>query len=127
MTVVLDASALLAWLIDEPGAEVVDNLLPDAVMSSLNWSEVVQKSIAREVDVNGFRADMESTGLRILPFNKADAECAALLWTRDNGLSLADRACLSLALENKWETWTADRHWTRVKLDVEVHLIRHRE
>ena len=127
MTVVLDASALLAWLIDEPGAEIVDNLLPDAVMSSLNWSEVVQKAIAREVDVTGFRVDMESTGLRILPFNKADAERAALLWMMDNSLSLADRACLSLALENKWATWTADRHWTRVSMDVEVHLIRHKE
>ncbi len=43
MTVVLDTSAVLAWLHDEPGADVVYPLLPDAIMSAANWSETWQK------------------------------------------------------------------------------------
>ena len=46
MTVVLDASALLAYLLDEPGAEVVEGLLGDARMASVNWAEVVQKALS---------------------------------------------------------------------------------
>ena len=46
MTVVLDASALLAYLKGEPGEEVVDSVLTESVISSVNWAEVVQKAIA---------------------------------------------------------------------------------
>ena len=65
MTVVLDASALLAYLREEPGAEVVDGLLADARMASVNWAEVVQTSLAAGVDVEGMQEDLQALGLRL--------------------------------------------------------------
>lgn len=75
--VVLDASALLAWLHDEPGGDQVEALLEVAVMSAVNWSEVLQKSVARGVAVEGLREDLEALGLQIEPFTIRDAEIAA--------------------------------------------------
>ncbi len=64
MTVVLDASALLAYLQDEPGDEAVEAVLAESVMSSVNWAEVVQKSVAAGVVVDGMREDLEALGKR---------------------------------------------------------------
>ena len=126
MTVVLDSSAVLAWLLDEPGAGVVDELLSDALMSSLNWSEVLQKSLMRNTDVTNLRTDMEVVGLTIVPFDVDDAEKTAHLWTVGKNLSLADRACLTLAIENELPVWTADSQWMRHATGADVHLIRKR-
>ena len=122
--VVLDASALLAWLHDEPGGDQVEALLEVAVMSTVNWSEVLQKSLARGVAVEGLREDLEALGLQIEPFTMRDAEIAAGLWkqTRALGLSLADRACLALGLRLGWPVITADRAWQA--LGDSVRLIR---
>jgi len=121
---VLDASALLAWLHDEPGGDQVEALLEVAVMSAVNWSEVLQKSVARGVAVEGLREDLEALGLQIEPFTIRDAEIAAGLWeqTRPLGLSLADRACLALGLRLGWPVVTADRAWQA--LGSQVRLIR---
>ena len=71
-----------------------------AAISSLNWSEVLQKSLAHGVEISGLRADMEALGLRILPFDATDAELAARLGSPGSGLSLADRACLALGFRH---------------------------
>ena len=122
--VILDASALLAWLQDEPGAEVVEAELAQAVMSSLNWCEVLQKSLARAVEVTGLRTDLEALGLTILPFDPDDAEAAARLWTPGSGLSLADRACLALGIRHSAPVWTTDRLWLRAATAATVQVIR---
>ena len=124
MKAVLDASALLAWLQDEPGAEVVEAELVSGAISSLNWSEVLQKSLAHDVDITGLREDMEALGLVIIPFDADDAEQAARLWSAGTGLSLADRACLALGLRHGVPVWTADRIWAEMSLGVKVHVIR---
>lgn len=124
MKLILDASALLAWLQAEPGAEVVEAELAEAAMSSLNWSEVLQKSLAHGVDIAGLQADLEALGLAILPFTASDAEAAAKLWTAGSGLSLADRACLALGIQHSVPVWTTDRLWTRVVTGALVHVIR---
>ncbi len=94
MTVVLDASALLAYLQDEPGSEVIDQVLAESLMSSVNWAEVVQKSIAARVNVDGMLDDLQIMGLRIEPFTPEDGELTGRLWsqTKQAGLSLGD-AC----------------------------------
>ena len=68
MKAVLDASALLAYLQDEPGSETIEPMLDESAISSVNWTEVVQKSIAGGVDVDGLREDVEALGLSLLPF-----------------------------------------------------------
>ena len=124
MKAILDASALLAWLQDEPGAGLVEAELAEGAISSLNWSEVLQKSLAHGVDITGLRQDLEALGMVILPFAADDAEQAARLWSPGSGLSLADRACLALGLRHGAPVWTADRLWTQTSLGVMVHVIR---
>jgi PIN domain nuclease of toxin-antitoxin system len=124
--VVLDASALLALLHGEPGSERVAAALETAAMSTVNWSEVLQKSLARSADIEGMEQELAGAGVRFVPFTTAQAERAALLWsqTRRHGLSLADRACLALALEQDSPVLTADRAWSRLGLGAEIELIR---
>ena len=126
MKAVLDASDLLAYLQDDPGSEAVEAVLVVAVVSSVNWAEVVQKSIAGSVDVDGMREDLESLGLTVLPFTPEEAETAGRLWpqTRSYGLSLGDRACLSLGLRLAIPVLTTDQIWTSLNLPVEVHVVR---
>lgn len=126
MTVILDASALLAFLQNEPGCDQVEAALPEAVISSVNWAEVVQKSIAAGVNVDGLREDLEALGLRIFPFTAEEAEIAAQLWqqTRQVGLSLGDRACLSVGIRLEAVVLTADQIWTTLSFPIAVHSIR---
>ncbi|MEX2431165.1 MAG: type II toxin-antitoxin system VapC family toxin [Dehalococcoidia bacterium] len=124
--VVLDASAILAFLLKEPGRDEVDRQLEAAVVSSVNWAEVVQKGLTHQLDAPGLREGLETIGLQIAPFTAEDAEGVATLWpqTRSFGLSLADRACLTLAHRLGLPAWTTDRVWARLTVDVEVHVIR---
>lgn len=126
MTVVLDASALLAYLLHEPGAEVVDGLLGDARMASVNWAEVVQKSLSAGVDVEGMREELQSLGMGVEPFLAVDGERAGQLWpiTQQQGLSLGDRACLSLALRLDLKVVTCDRAWAQLPLELEAQILR---
>jgi PIN domain nuclease of toxin-antitoxin system len=126
MTVVLDASAMLAYLQDEPGSEVVDGVLAESVMSSVNWAEVVQKLIAAGVEVDGMLDDLQALGLRIEPFTPEDGELTGRLWeqTRQAGLSLGDRACLSLGLRSQCPVLTSDRAWASLSLSLDVQVIR---
>ena len=126
MTQVLDASCLLAFLQDEAGAELVWPALSDAVVSTVNWSEVLQKSLQNRVDTEGMQQEFEEVGVVFVPFTGEQAALAARLWdaTRSHGLSLADRACLALALDRRLPVLTADRAWSSLRLDVRVQLIR---
>jgi PIN domain nuclease of toxin-antitoxin system len=126
MTVVLDASALLAYLQDEPGGEAIEGVLAEAVMSSVNWAEVVQKSVAAGVNVDGMREDLEALGLEIVSFTPEDGEMAGRLWlqTRQAGLSLGDRACLSLGMRLDVPVLTCNIIWTTLGLPLDVQMVR---
>jgi len=123
---ILDASALLALLHEEPGAERVEQVLDGALVSAVNWSEVVQKSLKRQADVSWMREGFTEVGVVFEPFTPAQAELATRLWdkTRRYGLSLADRACLALAMERKATVLTADQAWRELDLGVEIQFIR---
>jgi ribonuclease VapC len=123
---VLDASALLALLHSEPGAEIVEEAVEEAAISAVNWAEVYQRWLARGVDVTDLRADLEALGMQIVPFIVEDAEQAAELWslTRQHGLSLGDRACLGLARRLGLPALTADRAWLDISSGVDVQAIR---
>ena len=123
---VLDASALLAMLQAESGADVVEAVIDRGAMSTVNWSEVYERSVARGVNVGGLRAGVQALGLKILPFTVDDAEQAAELWpeTRVSGLSLGDRGCLTLAHRLGLPALTADRTWIGLTPEVEVQSIR---
>ena len=126
MSPVLDASALLAFLHDEPGADKVSAVLDGARVSTVNWSEVLQKSLRRQVVVDGMQGEFVDVGVVFEPFTAEQAERAARLWAevRGLGLSLADRACLALASELDATVFTADRAWSSLDLGIDIHLIR---
>lgn len=123
---VLDASALLAMLHREPGADVVQELLETAAISSVNWSEVIQKALDRQIEIEGLRQELEALGLQILPFTAALAETTARLRasTRRAGLSLGDRSCLALAAVLNLPAVTADRIWSDLELAIEIRVLR---
>ena len=123
MNDVLDASALLVWLQDEPGADEVR--VEGALVNSVNWSEVLQKADQHGVATADLREELEVLGLRFEAFGVAEGVRAAELWsvTRPHGLSLADRACLATASVHDAVAVTADRAWSGVE-GVRVRTIR---
>lgn len=126
MTGVLDASALLAYLHQEDGWEKVQAMMGERCIGAVNWCEVAQKTARKGLDVARVRSLLKEIGLAIVPFTPEQAESAAVLWehTKGQGLSLADRACLALALERKVPVFTADRAWVELGLDLDIQIIR---
>jgi ribonuclease VapC len=123
---VLDASAVIALLRGEPGAEVVAQRLDGSSVSSVNWSETARRLLDLGTRLSGLAAELQGAGLVILPFSAEDAEEAARLAapSRNLGLSFADRACLALAKRLDRVALTADRAWLGVDLGVRVEAIR---
>lgn len=123
---VVDSSALLAFSQGEEGAALVGPLLERSAICSVNWAEVLQRALSMGLEAQGKQEDLESLGVQIVPFIAEDASYTANLWssTRRAGLSLGDRACLSLAHRLGLPALTADRAWSSLGLDVEVRLIR---
>ena len=125
-TCVLDASALLALLQSEPGGDEVEKLLETAAICSVNWSEVAQKALDWQAEIEGLRQELEALGLEILPLTAPLAETTARLRpsTRQAGLSLGDRACLALAAVLGLPAVTADRIWPDLGLPIEIRVVR---
>lgn len=112
MTDVVDASALLTFLQDEQGADLVQGVLSrGSECSAVNWSEVAQKVRSVGGDWPLAVALLSSYGLVVRDATPDDAERAAALWRRGSGLSLADRFCLALGERRDATVWTADRTW----------------
>ena len=110
---VFDSSALLAYVLREPGgAEVHDHLLGGGSCSAANWAEVAQKSIVRGIDWSRARLLILAFGLVVEPVTMADAEAAARLWRMGSGLSLADRLCLALGERLGTDILTCDQAWS---------------
>jgi ribonuclease VapC len=111
---ILDASALLAFMLDEPGHEQVHAILDRACIHSVNIAEVVSKLIRKGVP--GLRAEqmIEELDLDVdqnLPVHQA-ALCGELVaHTRQQGLSLGDCICLAVAASKGSIAVTADRKW----------------
>lgn len=125
--IVLDASALLALLRDEPGAARVAEQLDGAVLGAANYAEVVGKLADAGVDTRGLGPTLRSAGVQIEPLSAGDGELAGVLRQLDGGsaLSLGDRCCLALACRvERPVVLTADRAWAGLEVPVEIQLIR---
>ncbi len=123
---VIDASALLALLNGERGADVVAEALPEGVISSVNLSEVVAKLCDTGVPENVIPRILRPLGLEIESFDEEQAYQAGLLstLTRSSGISLGDRACLSLAQKLGVPALTADKTWTKLSVGATIRVIR---
>mgnify|MGYP005867205547 CR=1 FL=1 len=125
--VILDASALLALLNSEPGQDIVEQLLPRSIMSTVNVSETISELYKKlNIDIATGKHMVETVIKEILPFSFEQAVEAAALRTHTSkfGLSLGDRACLSLAKERQYPVYTADTIWTKLDIGVTINLIR---
>ena len=125
---VLDASALLALLRNETGANAVADILDGALMSTVNVAEVVQIQAQQGVAAETSRMIFDSLPIIAMPPSREIAIAAGAMetMTRRKGLSLGDRFCLALAHDQSAIAVTADRAWTEIATDVgvEVQLIR---
>ena len=126
--VVLDASALLSLLKEEPGGTKVAEAIGGARMSSVNFAEVVSHFIHA-----GMPAHEVDAMLRPLPVTvvEADIELARMAGrlratTAEAGLSLGDRFCLALAQRDGLPAWTSDKQWRTIAhaIDAKIVVIR---
>ena len=129
---VLDASALLAYLHDEPGAEIVaDAIAEGSAISTVNLAEVLGRAAGHDGDPARLAEQMGTRGLlggaiAVEPFTEDDSLEVARLRpaTRAQGLSLGDRACIALARRLGLPALTADTAWSRLDLEVTLQQIR---
>ena len=125
---VLDASALLCLLFDEPGADRVERVLPDALISAANLAEVLSKLVDRGLDGGEALGDLRELDLEVVALDRAQAEAAALLRSvkREAGLSLSNWVCLALAQQRQAPALTTDPRQADVAsaIGVTVELIR---
>jgi ribonuclease VapC len=125
--IVLDASALLAVLNREPGADkLTPQLLMAAASSTVNLAEVQGKLVDRGLNPDDAWEATLSPICEVVAFTPEHAKLAGtlIIHTRALGLSLGDRACLALGLALKAPVYTADKSWKNLKLGVRIHVIR---
>lgn len=124
--IVLDASAFLAFLFQEPGSDMVAGRLADSCMSTVNLAEVVGRFARDGHDVRAVLTRLTESAVEFVPFLPEDAAITASLTpiTQNLGLSLADRACIALAISRGVPVLTADRAWAALEIGVKVELVR---
>jgi PIN domain nuclease of toxin-antitoxin system len=125
--VVLDASAILAVIFQERGAEkLTDDLMDDAVISTVNLAEVQSKLLKKGYDPEEAWEDTLSLVTSAEPYTSEQARIAGDLITKTEkyGLSLGDRSCLALAIALKAPVYTTEQLWKNLKVGIPIHVIR---
>jgi ribonuclease VapC len=124
--VVIDASALLALLFEEPGHQIVGEALSHSIMSAVNLAEVASRLYFLGAEKQAAQNMLSDLPIEIVPFTAEHAYSVGLLRlaTKAHGLSVGDRACLATAEDLKLPVLTCDRSWSLLKLTVPVQVIR---
>lgn len=128
VTYVLDASALLCLINDEPGAARVASALSSSVISAVNLAEVASKLSELGADAEAARVLLAPLHLAVAPFDELTGFATGALRTatRSLGLSLGDRACLALAASRGATALTTDKAWADAaeRVGVVVEMLR---
>jgi PIN domain nuclease of toxin-antitoxin system len=123
--IVIDTSAILAFLFKEPGADVVAPALPMGLLSAVDYAEVLCRFERDKLgSAISIALSLPKALREVVPFDSKQAENAAtiMMQTKQFGLSLGDRCCLALAMERKCAVLTADRIWLQLKLPAPVEI-----
>lgn len=122
---VLDASAVLAYLYSETGADKVEPLLENSIISRINATEVLTKLVHDGLAIDEAKETFDKLNLEVAEFNEDQSLKAAELrpLTKHLGLSLGDRCCLALAILKDLPAVTADKNWANLTL-CKVEAIR---
>ena len=125
-TAVLDTSVVLASLQNEAGGDFATELIPTALLLSVNLAEAATKLAKDGLDRRAVREVLGALDCEIVPFDASLAFDTGLLrpLTAKQGLSLGDRACLALALSRNLPAYTAERSWAELNLGIDIRLIR---
>lgn len=117
-SIVFDASAILALLRDEPGADVIAQYIGDGLISAVNFQEVIKGLLRREVPIDAALAMLDALHLDVRPHGRNDAIAAAKLYpaTKEFGSGLGDRTCMALAIAEGLPVLTADREWAKIEI-----------
>jgi PIN domain nuclease of toxin-antitoxin system len=101
-------------------------VLPGALVSAVNYAEVMSKLLDGGADRHKAREHVLVLGIRVVDFDADLADRAGELrpLTRHLGLSLADRACLALAERENAIAFTGDRKWLGAVAGIEIQIIR---
>ena len=126
MSVVLDSSALLAMILNEEGADVAFANAKGGLVSAVSMTEVLEKAAERGVPPRAVFTQQDRLEIAVIPFDADHAMAAAALRpaARRLNISLADLACLSLALRDGRPVVTGDRDWLSLALELDIRLIR---
>lgn len=118
VSVVLDASAVLALVRDEPGADKVAPHIGRAAISAVNLQEVIKELLLSGLDEPTTRELLHELRLDVRAHDTEAAYASAALHaqTRQYGRGLGDRSCLALAVQLGVPALTADREWKKVKV-----------
>ncbi len=123
---VLDASAILALIGEEPGAEMVAAVIANCIVSTVNGSEAIAKLVQRGLPTQTAEEIIFGLPFELADFDRPQAAAAGRMWQRgrEAGLSLGDRACLALAEATGLPAITADRQWQQFRSSVDIRYIR---
>lgn len=124
-TAVIDSSAVIACLLEEPGGDI-EYRLSGCLLTAVNAAEVVGRMQREGVPSSEIRLNLMTLGVSVESFDTELAIATGELEgsTRRHGLSLGDRACLALAKREGLPVLTADRAWADVDVGVKIELIR---
>ena len=125
MAVVLDSSALIAFIKEEPGADFVEDRLSAAIVSAVNVQEVAKKMIEAGLPLENVRRIIGELKLEVRSHNIEDAYLAASLASATRKFGLGDRSCMALAIKLGVPAITTDRLWAQLDIPgLEVILAR---
>ena len=132
--IVLDASALVAWVRNERGAETVGRMLPVAVAPAPNLTEALHRARFRghRMSPEELHDHMVAMGLEVESFKQSDTVRAAelLLYSAEHPgpnrerLSLGDASCIAVAERLQLPISGDDSYWSLLPLTVDFHPFR---
>ena len=124
--IVFDSSVVIAILKQEPGFESAESSISDALISTVNMSEVATYLARNSVPKDTIQEVLASFPIQVVPFEESLAIQTGCLYSscKHLGLSLGDRACLALAMSRKMPVLTADRVWSKLDLGISIQVLR---